>query len=90
MSVTILHAPTRQNLSRTAERARRDLGYAFLLLRVGFAVLPIVFWRRQVHRHTRAMGSLPGTWIVQTVPTTAHQTMLIVVSSRSSRVSPLH
>ena len=44
MSVMTLHVPTRQNLSTTAERARSDPGYgAFLLLRAGFAALPIVF-----------------------------------------------
>lgn len=80
MSVMILHAPTRQNLSRTAERARRDLGHgAFLLLRVGFAVLPIVFGADKFTGIPVQWDRYLAPWIVQTVPTTAHQAMLIVV-----------
>jgi uncharacterized membrane protein YphA (DoxX/SURF4 family) len=79
MSVMTLHVPTRQNLSKTAERARSDPGYgAFLLLRVGFTALPIVFGVDKFTNILVQWDHYLAPWIVRVVPTTAHQTMLIV------------
>lgn len=40
MTVMTLHVPTQQDVTKVAERVRRDPGYgAFLLLRMGFTVL---------------------------------------------------
>jgi hypothetical protein len=77
--MTAMTLPTRQSLGKAAERARNDPGYgAFLLLQVGFTVLPIVFG---VDKFTNILVQWDGylaPWIVRIAPTTAHQTMLIV------------
>jgi uncharacterized membrane protein YphA (DoxX/SURF4 family) len=77
--MTAITLPTRQSLGKATERARNDPGYgAFLLLRVGFTVLPIVFG---VDKFTNILVQWDGylaPWIVRVVPTTAHQTMLVV------------
>jgi hypothetical protein len=79
MTAVTLHAPTRQDFAKTAERVRRDPGYgAFLLLRVGFTVLPIVFGVDKFTNILVQWDHYLAPWIVRIVPTTAHQTMLIV------------
>ncbi|OBI76193.1 DoxX family protein [Mycobacterium sp. E740] len=61
------------------DRARSDPAYAaYLLLRVGFTVLPIVMG---LDKFTNLLTDWEGylaPWIVDISPFTAHQTMLIV------------
>jgi hypothetical protein len=79
MTAMILHIPTQQDFSKAAKRARGDPGYgAFLLLRVGFTVLPILFGVDKFTDVLVQWDHYLAPWIVQIVPTTAHQTMLIV------------
>ena len=79
MTAMTLHVPTQQDFAKTAERFRRDPGYgAFLLLRVGFTVLPIVFGVDKFTNILVQWDHYLAPWVVGIVPTTAHQTMLIV------------
>jgi uncharacterized membrane protein YphA (DoxX/SURF4 family) len=65
--------------SEVLQRARSDPAYAaFLLLRIGFAVLPIVFG---LDKFTNVLTNWEGylaPWIVDFSPISAHQVMLVV------------
>jgi uncharacterized membrane protein YphA (DoxX/SURF4 family) len=76
-------APDRHSIESTPagalQRARSDPAYgAFLLLRIGFTVLPIVFG---VDKFTNLLTNWEGylaPWIAGISPLTAYQTMLVV------------
>jgi uncharacterized membrane protein YphA (DoxX/SURF4 family) len=65
--------------SGALQRARTDPAYgAFLLLRIGFTVLPIVFG---IDKFTNVLADWDGylaPWIVDVSPLSAHQSMLVV------------
>lgn len=61
------------------QRVRTDPVYgAYLLLRIGFTVLPIVFGLDKFTNVLTQWDGYLAPWIVDLSPITAHQTMLIV------------
>lgn len=61
------------------QRARSDPAYAaFLLLRIGFTVLPIAFGIDKFTNVLTTWEAYLAPWIVDLSPLTAHQTMLVV------------
>jgi uncharacterized membrane protein YphA (DoxX/SURF4 family) len=61
------------------QRARTDPAYgAFLLLRVGFTVLPIVFGLDKFTDVLTKWDGYLAPWIVDISPLSAHHTMLVV------------
>jgi uncharacterized membrane protein YphA (DoxX/SURF4 family) len=79
MATSHLHRSTEPTSGGALQRARSDPAYgAFLLLRIGFAVLPIVFG---IDKFTNLLTDWQGylaPWIVDISPLTAYQTMLVV------------
>ncbi|BBY46017.1 hypothetical protein [Mycolicibacterium celeriflavum] len=68
------HAPT-----GPLQRARTDPAYAaYLLLRIGFTALPILFGLDKFTNLLTDWDGYLAPWIVDLSPFTAHQTMLIV------------
>lgn len=60
-------------------RARRDPAYgAFLLMRVGFTVLPVVFGADKFAGVLTDWDHYLAPWIVRLIPISAHQAMLVV------------
>ena len=79
MTATTYHPSTARGLARVADRARSEPAYgAYLLLRVGFTVLPIVFGADKFANVLTNWEHYLAPWIVRITPLTAHQTMLIV------------
>ncbi len=71
--------PTAHNASAVLHRARSDPRYAaFLLLRIGFAVLPIVFGLDKFTNFRTNWEGYLAPWIVDLSPFGAHGTMLVV------------
>jgi uncharacterized membrane protein YphA (DoxX/SURF4 family) len=61
------------------QRARSDPAYgAFLLLRIGFTVLPIIMGLDKFTNLLTTWENYLAPWIVDIVPLSAHQTMLVV------------
>jgi uncharacterized membrane protein YphA (DoxX/SURF4 family) len=81
-----MNAPTPRSSSAVSEhslgavqRARSDPAYgAFLLLRIGFTVLPIVMGLDKFTNLLTTWENYLAPWIVDIVPLSAHQTMLVV------------
>jgi uncharacterized membrane protein YphA (DoxX/SURF4 family) len=61
------------------QRARSDPAYAaFLLLRIGFTALPIILGIDKLTNILTNWEAYLAPWIVDTIPLSAHQVMLIV------------
>jgi hypothetical protein len=79
MATAAVHPPTAHGMTDIAHRARTEPAYgAYLLLRVGFTALPIVFG---VDKFTNVLTNWEhylAPWIVRLIPVSAHQAMLIV------------
>jgi uncharacterized membrane protein YphA (DoxX/SURF4 family) len=79
-----MNAPTPRSssehfLGAAVQRARSDPAYgAFLLLRIGFTVLPIVMGLDKFTNLLTTWENYLAPWIVDIVPFSAHQTMLVV------------
>jgi uncharacterized membrane protein YphA (DoxX/SURF4 family) len=79
MATSHLHRSTEPNSGGALQRARSDPAYgAFLLLRIGFAVLPIVFGIDKFTNLLADWQSYLAPWIVDISPLTPDQTMLVV------------
>ncbi len=79
MAASHVHRSTEPNSGGALQRARSDPAYgAFLLLRIGFAVLPIVFGIDKFTNLLADWQSYLAPWIVDISPLTAYQTMLVV------------
>ncbi len=79
MAVTVLHPPTAQGLAQAAHRARTEPAYgAYLLLRVGFTVLPILFGVDKFFNVLTDWEHYLAPWIIRLIPITGHQVMLVV------------
>jgi|SRR6185295_546577 len=79
MATSHLHRSTEPNSGGALQRARSDPAYgAFLLLRIGFAVLPIVFGIDKFTNLLTDWQSYLAPWIVDISPLSAYQTMLVV------------
>jgi uncharacterized membrane protein YphA (DoxX/SURF4 family) len=73
-SIPTAHIPT-----EVLQRARTDPAYAaFLLLRIGFTVLPIVFGLDKFTNVLTTWDAYLAPWIVDISPLSAHHTMLVV------------
>lgn len=78
--MTTSNAPaTEHATSGLLQRARTDPVYgAYLLLRIGFTVLPIVFGLDKFTNLLTDWDGYLAPWIAGLSPVTAHQTMLVV------------
>jgi uncharacterized membrane protein YphA (DoxX/SURF4 family) len=79
MTTADVHPGAAQPSTGPLHRARIEPAYgAYLLLRIGFAVLPIVFG---IDKFTNVLTKWEGylaPWIVDISPISAHQAMLVV------------
>ena len=79
MTTADVHPHAAQPSTGPLHRARIEPAYgAYLLLRIGFAVLPIVFG---IDKFTNVLTKWEGylaPWIVDVSPISAHQAMLVV------------
>ncbi|MDT5045591.1 MAG: hypothetical protein QOG75_1444 [Mycobacterium sp.] len=79
MTTADVHSGAAQPSTGPLHRARIEPAYgAYLLLRIGFAVLPIVFG---IDKFTNVLTKWEGylaPWIVDIMPISAHQAMLVV------------
>jgi uncharacterized membrane protein YphA (DoxX/SURF4 family) len=79
MTTADVHPGAAQPSTGLLHRARTEPAYgAYLLLRIGFAVLPIVFG---IDKFTNVLTKWEGylaPWIVDISPISAHQAMLVV------------
>lgn len=79
MTASARSMPTAHASSEVLRRARSDPAYAaFLLLRIGFTVLPIVFGIDKFAGKLVNWESYLAPWIVDVSPISGHQVMLIV------------
>jgi uncharacterized membrane protein YphA (DoxX/SURF4 family) len=79
MAVTTLHPPSAQDLAQVAHRVRTEPAYgAYLLLRVGFTALPILFGADKFFNVLTNWEHYLAPWIVRLIPMTSHQAMLVV------------
>ena len=79
MAVTVLHRPSAQGLAQAAHRTRTEPAYgAYLLLRIGFTMLPILFGVDKFFNALTNWEHYLAPWIVRLIPMTAHQAMLVV------------
>jgi hypothetical protein len=79
MTAATLHPPTARGLAQAAHRARTEPAYgAYLLLRVGFTVLPILFGADKFFNVLTNWEHYLAPWIIRLIPITGHQAMLVV------------
>ena len=79
MTASALPASAAHTPSEALARARSDPRYAaFLLLRIGFTVLPIVFGLDKFTNVFTNWETYLAPWIVDLSPISAHQVMLLV------------
>ena len=79
MTASALPASAAHTSSEVLRRARSDPAYAaFLLLRIGFTVLPIVFGLDKFTNVLTKWEVYLAPWIVDMSPISAHQVMLVV------------
>ncbi|QIS05574.1 DoxX family membrane protein [Nocardia brasiliensis] len=72
-------APAPRTFGEAVQRARSDPGYgAFLLLRIGFTVLPIAFGLDKFTNVLTTWENYLAPWIADLSPFSAHQTMWVV------------
>ncbi|CAM4412909.1 hypothetical protein NONI108955_26030 [Nocardia ninae] len=71
--------PSPRSLGEAVQRARSEPAYgAFLLLRIGFTVLPTIFGLDKFTNVLTTWENYLAPWIIDLVPFTAQQTMWIV------------
>jgi len=79
MTASALPASAAHTASEVLRRARSDPAYAaFLVLRIGFTVLPIVFGLDKFTNVLTKWEVYLAPWIVDMSPISAHQVMLVV------------
>jgi uncharacterized membrane protein YphA (DoxX/SURF4 family) len=79
MTTTAYRPSTARGLSQVMHRARTEPAYgAYLMLRVGFTVLPIVFGLDKFANVLTNWEHYLAPWIVRLIPLSAHQAMLVV------------
>jgi uncharacterized membrane protein YphA (DoxX/SURF4 family) len=79
MTASALPDPATHTASDVWQRARSDPAYAaFLALRVGFALLPIVMGLDKFSNVLTKWDGYLAPWIVDLSPISAHQVMLVV------------
>jgi uncharacterized membrane protein YphA (DoxX/SURF4 family) len=79
MTSTALRTSAAHTPTEVLQRARTDPAYAaFLLLRIGFTVLPIVFGLDKFTNVLTTWDAYLAPWIVDISPLSAHHTMLVV------------
>ena len=79
MTSTALSTSTAHTPTKTLRHARTDPAYgAFLTLRIGFTVLPIVFGLDKFTNVLTTWDAYLAPWIVDISPLSAHHTMLVV------------
>jgi uncharacterized membrane protein YphA (DoxX/SURF4 family) len=79
MTASALPGSAAHTPSQVLQRARSDPAYAaFLLLRIGFTVLPIVFGLDKFTNVLTNWETYLAPWIVDLSPISAHQVMLVV------------
>jgi len=79
MATSDIHPVTPHPSAGGLQRARTDPAYgAFLLLRIGFTVLPIVFGLDKFTDLLTKWDGYLAPWIVDISPLSAHHTMLVV------------
>jgi uncharacterized membrane protein YphA (DoxX/SURF4 family) len=79
MTASALPASSTHAPSEVLRRARSDPRYAaFLALRIGFTVLPIVFGLDKFTNKLTNWEAYLAPWIVNISPISAHQVMLVV------------
>jgi uncharacterized membrane protein YphA (DoxX/SURF4 family) len=79
MTTSDLHPATSHPATAALQRARTDPAYgAFVLLRIGFTVLPIVFGLDKFTDVLTKWDGYLAPWIVDLSPLNAHHTMLVV------------
>ena len=79
MTASALPAPAAHTPSDVLQRARSDPAYgAFLVLRIGFTALPIIFGIDKFTNVLTNWEAYLAPWIVDMSPLSAHQVMLVV------------
>jgi len=79
MAVTALHPPSVPDMARAAHRVRTEPAYgAYMLLRVGFTVLPLLFGVDKFFNALTNWEHYLAPWIIRLIPFTAHQAMMVV------------
>lgn len=79
MTATTVRPSGAHGLAQSARRARTEPAYgAYLMLRVGFTVLPILFGADKFANVLTNWERYLAPWIVRLIPITAHQAMLVV------------
>lgn len=79
MSATTLHTPSAHAVAVAAHRSRTDPAYgAYLLLRIGFTALPIVFGIDKFTNVLVHWDLYLAPWLDRLSPFTAHDTMLVI------------
>jgi uncharacterized membrane protein YphA (DoxX/SURF4 family) len=79
MTASALPSSSTHTRSELLGRARSDPAYAaFLALRIGFTVLPIVFGLDKFTNKLTNWETYLAPWIVDVSPISAHQVMLVV------------
>ena len=79
MTTTTYQPSTAHSLAHAMQRARTEPAYgAYLMLRVGFTVLPILFGLDKFANVLTNWQHYLAPWIVRLIPLSAHQAMLVV------------
>jgi uncharacterized membrane protein len=79
MTTTTYRPSHAHGLAQVTRRARSEPAYgAYLLLRAGFTVLPIVFGLDKFANVLTNWEHYLAPWIVRLIPLSAHQAMLVV------------
>src|SRR5215510_10843668 len=79
MAATAYQPAATHGLAGALHRARSEPAYgAYLMLRAGFTVLPIVFGADKFANVLTNWEHYLAPWIVRIIPLTAHQAMLVV------------
>jgi len=79
MTTTAYQPSTAHGLAHAMQRARIEPAYgAYLMLRVGFTVLPILFGLDKFANVLTNWQHYLAPWIVRLIPLSAHQAMLVV------------
>jgi hypothetical protein len=79
MAATTYQPAATHGLAAALHRARTEPAYgAYLMLRAGFTVLPIVFGADKFANVLTNWERYLAPWIVRIIPLTAHQAMLVV------------
>ena len=79
MAATTYQPAATHGLAGALHRARSEPAYgAYLMLRAGFTVLPIVFGADKFANVLTNWERYLAPWIVRIIPLTAHQAMLVV------------